>query len=145
MKNNPIGQIIDLFISEKNRANKLSKSTLLFDKKGIIGDKYYDTDIQRSVLITSLSSYDLVSQHNIRVPHGILGENLLIDFNPYHLKAGVRLKIGSCILEISQNCTICQHLSNIDERLPVLLEKDRGIFAKVVQEGEIKVGDSIYM
>jgi len=79
------------------------------------------------------------------MPFGYLGENILIDYNPYSLAIGTRVKIGNTVLEISQNCTICNHLSVIDKRIPSLLKNDRGIFAKVVEDGEIKIDDSIYI
>ena len=140
-----IGTISALFISIKGESNRFEKEQLKLDTHGILTDKFHNTNIQRSVLITSLSSYNLALKHGIKMPFGSLGENLLIDYNPYHLKAGRKLHIGSCILEISQNCTICEHLSNIDESLPTLLKNDRGIFAKVLQEGEIHNEDTIYL
>ena len=140
-----IGKISSLFISLKGSSIREHKEHLVLDIGGIITDKYHNTNIQRSVLITSLSSYVLANSKNIDMPFGSLGENLLIDYNPYALVAGTQLKIGTAILEISQNCTMCDHLSNIDERLPELLKYDRGIFAKVVEAGEIKIEDSIYL
>ena len=113
------------------------------DPKGIIEDKYYDTNINRSVLLTSEASYALASKHNITFPFGSLGENILMDYNPYHLIPGDQLRIGEVILEISQNCTMCDHLSKIDENLPTLLKNDRGIFAKVIEGGMIKKGNEI--
>jgi MOSC domain-containing protein YiiM len=53
--------------------------------------------------------------------------------------------MGEVLLQISQNCTICDHLSSIDEKLPDLLKDDRGIFAKVIKGGVIKKGDEIYL
>ena len=145
MSKQSIGAISALFISVKGESNRFKKESLTLDARGILTDKFHDTNIERSVLITSLSSYDLALENNIKMPFGSLGENLLIDYNPYHLKAGTQLHIGSCILEISQNCTICEHLSNIDEILPTLLKNDRGIFAKVLQEGHIHNEDKIYL
>lgn len=138
-----VGKVIALFISETGKSGKIGKERLTLDSKGIIHDKYYDTNLQRSVLITSYESYLLASSQHITIPQGALGENILIDYNPYHLDAGEKLKIGEVILEISQNCTICDHLAVIDESLPTLLKNDRGIFAKVIQKGSIKEGDEI--
>jgi len=145
MQFSQVGKILTLFISTKNNKNRIEQISLEVDEKGIKEDKYYNTNINRSILITSTQSYKLAKEHNIEIPFGTLGENLLIDYNPYHLKSGNKLKIGEVILEISQNCTICDHLSKIDEKLPKLLEKDRGIFAKVVKDGEIKIEDKIYL
>lgn len=137
-----VGKVLNLFISVPG-SNRIEKESFELDPKGIVEDKYYDKNIHRSVLITSLESYDLAIEHDIQVPIGALGENILIDYNPYHLNAGDQLSIGEVILQISQNCTICDHLSAIDERLPTLLKDDRGIFAKVIKAGVIKKGDEI--
>lgn len=137
-----VGKVLNLFISVPG-SNRIEKESFELDPKGIVEDKYYDKNIHRSVLITSLESYDLAIEHDIQVPIGALGENILIDYNPYHLNAGDQLSMGEVVLQISQNCTICDHLSAIDERLPTLLKDDRGIFAKVIKAGVIKKGDEI--
>ena len=142
MSNN-VGCIQSLFISIPGDKNRKELISIHVDSKGVVGDKFYAKDIARSILITSLESYLLAKKEQITIPYGALGENLLIDYNPYHLAPSSRLKIGSVILEISQYCTICNHLSSIDERVPDLLKKDRGIFARVIKEGEIKKGDTI--
>lgn len=140
-----VGKVINLFISQQNKSGKIAKEALILDSKGIVGDKYYDTNVHRSVLITSMESYQLASSHHITMPQGSLGENILMDYNPYHLSAGDQLLIGEVILEISQNCTICDHLSIIDENLPTLLKDDRGIFAKVIKGGMIKKSDKVVL
>ena len=141
MKN--VGKVIDLFISVPGSSLRVEKQSFNLDPKGIIEDKYYDKNIQRSVLITSEASYTLARKHHIALPFGALGENILMDYNPYHLTAGARLRIGEVLLQISQNCTMCDHLSNIDENLPTLLKDDRGIFARVIEKGTIRRGDSV--
>ena len=145
MKQTSLGNISALFISLRGSSTRESQPSIHLDLKGISHDKFYDKDIHRSVLITSKESYTLAQKHDIKIPYGSLGENLLIDYNPYHLPSGTQLSIGTCILEISQNCTLCDHLSSIDKRLPTLLKHDRGIFAKVIQEGEIKKNDEIFI
>ncbi|MBS4068724.1 MAG: MOSC domain-containing protein [Sulfurimonas sp.] len=145
MPNKKVGQILKLFISEAQSSQRCDKSTITLDEQGVIGDKFYAKDSARSILLTSIDSYALIKGYDIDMPHGYLGENLLIDYNPYSLYIGTQLKIGDTILEISQNCTICNHLSVIDNRIPKLLKNDRGIFAKTIQGGDIHVGDSVYL
>ena len=140
-----IGTIITLFISKQGMPSRKETNMLTLDEKGIIEDKYYNKSIQRSVLITSRESYILAKKTNIDMSYGSLGENLLIDYNPYHLSMGQKLQVGTVILEISQNCTLCDHLSKINNQLPTLLKNDRGIFARVLQGGNIKEGDKIYL
>ncbi len=138
-----VGNVFSLFYST-SKERTLSVE-LILDTKGIINDKHYNKNIDRSVLIASLESYALVKNHNIDVLYGALGENLLIDYNPYHLPTGSRLKIGNVILEISQHCTLCKSLTKVDTKLPKLLKDDRGIFSKVIKPGNIKEGDDIYL
>jgi len=140
-----VGKVTNLFISVQGSSTRVEKELFNLDPKGIIGDKYYDTNVNRSVLITSEASYTLANDHNIELPFGSLGENILINYNPYHLTAGDRLRVGDVVLEISQNCTMCDHLSKIDEYLPTLLKEDRGIFAKVIEGGVIKKEDEIVL
>jgi len=137
------GKILELFYSTND--GRVNTSELALDEKGVIEDKYYDKNIERSVLITSLDSYKLATDNGINVSYSALGENILIDYNPYHLRPGARILIGDLVLEISQNCTLCKSLAKVDARLPKLLKDDRGIFAKVIISGTIRKGDNIYL
>jgi len=139
------GKILKLYITQ-NDANKSRKSlqSIRLDNNGIIDDKFYSKNLDRSVLITSLESYELSKKSGIDIKYGSLGENILIDINPYSLITGDKLKIGEVTLEITQNCTLCKGLSAVHNELPKLLKNDRGIFAKVISgSGEINSGDSV--
>jgi len=139
-----VGKVYKLFITQKGINDPIEKKTIIVDPRGIVGDKHYGTPAERTVLITSLDSYMLAEEQlSVKMPHGYLGENLLVDYNPYHLPAGSCLRIGSAIFEITQNCTLCNHLSKLDKRIPKLLKDDRGVFAKVVEGGKVETGDPI--
>ena len=134
-----VGKVLNLYISKKET------SVLELDEKGVIGDKHYNKDINRSVLIASVDSYEIVKNNNIKIEYGSLGENILLDFNPYSLEIGTKIAISDTILEISQNCTLCKSLSAIDSKVPKLLKNDRGIFAKVIKKGKINKEDKVYV
>jgi MOSC domain-containing protein YiiM len=139
-----VGNVQALFISSKALSTPVEKEQIRLDHKGILEDKHYGSTPERTVLITSLESYLMTQKKlGVRMPYGYLGENLLIDYNPYKLPLGSRLKIGSTTLEITQNCTLCNHLAQLDKRIPKLLKEDRGIFAKVVESGTIALKDTI--
>ncbi len=140
-----VGKVLELFVSKKETSQRYKKETLEFDTNGVVEDKFYGKNQLRSVLLTSIDSYNLTKQHNIDIEYGTLGENVLMDFNPYKLGIGTQLQISNVILEISQECTICSHLSSVNEQLPILLKKDRGIFVKVVQNGTINNNDDIFI
>lgn len=139
------GEVLDLFISQKNQSQRTRKSKLKLTHDGVIDDKFYAKDIERSILLTSIGSYELALKNNVEIAYGILGENILIDYNPYSLSVGSQVTIGEVLLQVTQNCTICNHLSSIDKILPTLLKDDRGIFLKVVKSGLIEKGDKLYL
>ena len=140
-----IGNISKLFISIKGLEKRVKKESLTIDINGVLEDKFYGKEQQRSILLSSNDSYLLTQEQGIDLPYGELGENILMDFNPYSLDIGTQLQIGEVIIEITQACTICNHLSKIDKKLPKLLKTDRGIFAKTIKNGTIYVDDSIFM
>jgi len=143
--NKSIGQVLELFISQKGNSKRIPKSTLKVDKNGIVDDKFYAKDKERSILLISIESYQLALDNGIEMPYGTLGENILIDYNPYALAIGTQFKIGKVLLEVTQNCTVCNHLSVIDKRLPRLIKEDRGIFVKVITVGSIEKSNKVYL
>ena len=145
MSNKSVGSVLKLFISNSGTSKRISKTTIYIDEMGVQEDKFYSKDLERSVLISSIYSYELIKKHNIEMPFGYLGENILLDYNPYKLQMGTKIKIGNTVLEISQYCTICNHLAVIDDSIPELLKNDRGIFAKVINGGEINTNDKVYL
>ena len=134
-----IGDVLELFISKK------PVNQIIVDVKGIIGDKFYAKNIDRSILISSVESYKMAQEIGVSLEFGKLGENILIEYNPYQLESGTRIEIGEVILEISQKCTLCKSLTKIDSKLPKLLKDDRGIFSKVIRGGTINKRDKIYI
>ncbi|HIP15034.1 MAG TPA: MOSC domain-containing protein [Sulfurimonas autotrophica] len=145
MKKNIQGKVLKLFIT-KDDTNKtrIKTTTIDADKDGILNDKFYKKNDQRAILITSIQSYEMAINNGIDLFEGALGENILIDINPYHLTAGETLSIGNAMLQITQNCTLCKGLTAINSKLPKLLKNDRGIFAKIINGNTtIKVGDSV--
>lgn len=138
-----IGKVVSLFISVKGVAKRIEQEVIEVTTEGVVGDKFYAKETNRSVLITSVESYQLATHKNIAIEHGELGENILIDYNPYALSLGSQIIIGEAILEITQNCTLCKSLTKIDNKLPKLLKDDRGVFAKVIKAGNIAQGSSI--
>ena len=145
MSSKRVGKVLNLFISKSGISQRFEQEKIALDKLGVNEDKFYNKNPQRSVLIASIDSYNLIKNYNLVMPFGYLGENILLDYNPYTLEIGTLLKIGEATLEITQHCTICNHLAVIDVKIPTLLKNDRGIFAKVVEDGVVKNGDEVYL
>lgn len=138
------GKVLALFHAVKGMDGRQECSHLEIDTQGILGDKYYGKNPNRTILITSSeASYAMAAAEGITMPYGSLGENIVIDIDPYALAPGARIRLGETIVAITQNCTLCSSLAKVDERLPELLKNDRGIFAKTIQGGMIKQGDTV--
>ena len=54
-----------------------------------------------------------------------------------------RLRVGSCLIEITDVRIPCSNLKKWDADLPELIVGRSGWVAKVVEEGEVKPGDPI--
>ena len=145
MSSQLVGEVLALFISEQSKSERTAKSLIELKQDGVVNDKFYGKNRERSVLITTIESYGMAREENICIDYGTLGENILMDYNPYALAMGKQIQVGEVLLEVTQNCTICNHLSAIDTKLPILLKDDRGIFLKVVESGFITKGDKIYL
>lgn len=139
------GKVLKLFTTcDDENKTRLSPGFITVDNEGVLEDKFYAKDLLRSVLITSIESYELAQKEDIEIPYGSLGENILVDINPYSLLPGDKLQIADTILEITQNCTLCKGLSSVSSKLPKILKNDRGIFAKVISgKSVIKIDDVI--
>ena len=138
------GKVTALFKARKGQKTHSACQDFHLDAQGIIGDKHHGKNAIRSILLTSLAdSYTLAKENGIDVPLGSLGENIIIDIPLYHLHSGDRLQIGSAVIEITQNCTLCSSLGEVNPKLPDLLKDNRGIFGKTVQNGTIRKDDIV--
>ena len=141
-----VGKILKLFISKKDAngiTQTLEQNTISLDNNGVLNDKFHSKDNQRAILLSSYESYRIAKENNIDMPYGSLGENILMDFNPYDLNDGDQIQVGKVILQITQHCTLCKGLSKVDPKAPKLLKNHRGIFAKTVTSGNIKLHDTV--
>jgi len=143
IKNN-IGNVLELYISSKE-AKRVNKEKIYFQDGGIKEDKFFNKNKKREILLSSTYSYKLALENGISLEYGVLGENILIDYNTSNLIIGSKIQIGEAVFEISMNCPICKQLSKVKPTLPKLLKDDRGIFIKVIKEGYITKNDKVYL
>ena len=136
-----LGKVIKTF-SATNESSGLprpivSKLNLIVDY-GIENDKFAGKKLDQTVMIVGLKSYEIAKQNNIDLEIGCLGENILLDFDPHDFEVGKQLFIEDTILEITQICTVCSHLSLFDNNLPTLLKGHRGLYCRIIKSGIIK-------
>jgi MOSC domain-containing protein YiiM len=61
----------------------------------------------------------------------------------HNLAEGQRLRAGKAILEITLHCAPCEFIEAMRPGLRAAMEEKRGMLARVVEGGEIRVGDQI--
>ena len=78
-------------------------------------------------------------KYNFKVPAGAFGENLLVEgIDLKNLPIGTRLKVNDILLEIHLGC-------NIQKQTGECIMPNEGVFAIVLNGGEIKAQDTIFV
>ena len=133
-----LGKVLNTFSATKESSG--SPRPLVFQLNlikdyGIENDKFAGKKLEQTVMIVGLKSYEIASQNGINLEFGCLGENVLLDFDPHSLEIGTNLVIEDSIIEITQVCTVCNHLAVFNENLPLLLKGHRGVYCKIIKSG----------
>ncbi len=115
---------------------------------GVEGDwqknRKYHGGPNRAICIYSEELYAWLREQGINVANGNIGENFTTrGLDLLKLKKGDRLKVGECIIEITNVRVPCYQLQKWDADLPELIVGRSGWVAKVVKEGMVKQGDEI--
>ena len=143
----PLGQLAQLNISPGGMPKRpIAEAMVSVD--GVKGDwqknRKYHGGPNRAVCIYSEELYQGLRDDGVKVQNGDIGENFTTrGINLQHLKKGDRLKVGHCIIEITDIRIPCFQLKKWDVDLPELIVGRSGWVAKVVKEGLVKQGDTI--
>jgi MOSC domain-containing protein YiiM len=94
---------------------------------------------RREVLFVSRDHLDSVG-----VEPGEIRENLTVDgADVQQWPVGQRLRAGEAVFEITMVCDPCQRMNELREGLRAELDGKRGMLARVVESGEVALGDEI--
>jgi MOSC domain-containing protein YiiM len=115
---------------------------------GVEGDAQknlkYHGGPNRAVCLYSTELYAQLRDEGFDVAGGSFGENFTttgIDLNA--LAKGDRLRVGDCLVEITDVRVPCSTLKKCDARLPKAIVGRSGWVAKVLEEGVVRTGDAI--
>ena len=115
---------------------------------GVDGDAQknlkYHGGPDRAVCIYSTELYDELRAEGIDVTNGSFGENFTttgVDFNA--LANGDRLRVGQCLIEITDVRVPCNTLKKLSPKLPKIIVGRSGWVAKVLEEATVRPGDTI--
>jgi MOSC domain-containing protein YiiM len=94
---------------------------------------------RREVLFVSLDHLDSVG-----VEPGAVRENLTVSgADVQEWPIGQRVRAGEALFEITMVCDPCHRMDELREGLRAELDGKRGMLARVVESGEVAVGDEI--
>jgi hypothetical protein len=128
-----------LFVCPEKKARPVALAEARLGPAGFEGDFHKGADSRRQILMLSdevLREFDLAP--------GMLSENVVIDgFDVMSLAPGQQLRIGEAVLEVTVPCEPCIQMERIRRGLKRGLEGKRGMFARVLTPGTIRVGDPV--
>jgi MOSC domain-containing protein YiiM len=94
---------------------------------------------KREVLFVSKEHLDAVG-----VAPGAIRENLTVEGDDVERwSVGQRVRAGEAVFEITMVCDPCHRMDELREGLRAELQGRRGMLARVVESGEVAVGDEI--
>jgi MOSC domain-containing protein YiiM len=138
-------RILSLNISEKKGEQKIPiKKAVLKVDHGIVGDAHAG-NWHRQISLLANEDIETMRGNGIDLDYGDFAENITTEGVILHeLPIGTRLNIGNTVLEITQIGKECHHGCAIYAAVGDCVMPRRGIFAKVIEQGEISNESSCY-
>ena len=94
---------------------------------------------KREVLFVSAEHLDSVG-----VEPGAIRENLTVEgADVQRWPIGQRVRVGDAVFEITMVCDPCHRMDELRQGLRAELDDKRGMLARVVEPGEVAVGDAV--
>jgi len=118
-----------------------SPSLLLVEDLGVEGDHHARPRSSRQVLLMSEENCGAFGLSPGEVRENIVTRGLDLQ----NLAAGTQLEIGAAALEITKDCEPCSFIDGLRPGLRARMERRRGMLARVLRGGEIRVGDEIIL
>jgi MOSC domain-containing protein YiiM len=138
-------EIVSLNVSKKKGTVKLPvPRAILITGRGIEGDAHAGPG-DRQVSLLAEEDIDTMRERIGEIDRGAFAENISTrGIELADLPIGTRLTIGDAMLEISQIGKECHEGCAIREKTGDCVMPRKGVFARVIRGGEVKVEDTGY-
>ena len=139
------GKVLAVNISEKKGTRKANiQSCLIVRESGLKGDAHAGP-WHRQVSLLADESIQKMKAKGLKVGYGDFAENITTQgLDLVHLPIGTEMRIGdSVLLRVTQIGKECHQRCAIYFQAGDCVMPKEGIFAQVINEGEVKVGDEI--
>ena len=139
-----MARVIGVCVSEKKGTMKHEVPEVNLRKEwGIEGDAHAGA-WHRQVSLLGKESVDRMRKTLPNIAIGAFAENIQTEgITLYELPVGTKLRIGETLLEVTQIGKQCHYDCEIRRLAGDCVMPREGIFARVLQEGKIKPGDSV--
>ncbi len=145
MKQIQRGKVLAVNISEEKGTKKTNiQSCALLKGFGLKGDAH-GGPWHRQVSLLANESIDKMKAKGLKVGYGDFAENITTEgVDLVHLPIGTKIRIGNAVLlHVTQIGKVCHTRCAIYYEAGDCVMPTEGIFAEVLGEGEVKVGDEI--
>ena len=139
------GTVVSINISEKKGTPKKSlEQGRLIEDFGFEGDAHAGK-WRRQVSLLGVESIEKAKYGPTNgLCHGVFAENITTEgIELYTLPVGTRLKVGECLIEISQIGKECHEGCAISKLVGQCVMPREGVFAVVLRGGIVRPGDAI--
>ncbi len=139
------GKVLSINISEKKGTPKTKINPgVLIEDFGFEGDAHAGKWHRQVSLLAKESIDKSKGLPTDGLCHGVFAENITTEgIELYTIPVGTRLKVGECIIEISQIGKECHEGCAIQKLVGKCVMPREGIFAKVIKGGKVYEGDEI--
>lgn len=139
------GKVLSINISEKKGTPKTKINPgLLIEDFGFEGDAHAGKWHRQVSLLAKESIDKSKGLPTDGICHGVFAENITTEgIELYTIPVGTRLKVGECIIEISQIGKECHEGCAIQKLVGKCVMPREGVFAKVIKGGKVYEGDDI--
>ncbi|MFZ3115122.1 MAG: MOSC domain-containing protein [Syntrophales bacterium] len=139
------GRILAVNISEKKGTKKRNVGVGRLIKGWGMDADGHAGDWHRQLSLLSKKSIEKIRDKGLPVDYGDFAENLSIEGIDLHLlPVGTRLSIGDgAVIRITQIGKECHTRCNIFYQVGDCVMPREGVFAEVLDEGEVKTGDAV--
>ena len=139
-----MGKVLAVCTSDRRGIQKTNVNSGYFSTDwGIDGDAHAG-NWHRQVSLLSADKIEEFNKRGADVVPGAFGENLVVEgFDFRNLPVGTLLRCGGVLLEMTQIGKECQTHCAIYHKMGECIMPHEGVFARVLESGEIRVGDEM--
>lgn len=141
-----MGKVVAVCISPKRGTVKQNVGKIHLIKDYGIEHDAHAGNWHRQVSLLSYERIRAFNEKGANVEAGAFGENIIVDGIDFvNLPVGTIMKCKDVILELTQIGKECHTHCEIYKRMGECIMPKQGVFAKVIQGGDIQIGDEFYV